>query len=42
MTASLADERAKYQIRVQGQLDPQWSARSYTSAGYGDLVLPNA
>jgi hypothetical protein len=33
MTASLADARARYQIRVQGRLDPLWAAR------LGDLAL---
>jgi hypothetical protein len=33
MTACLADTRGKYQIRVQGRLDPQWAAR------LGDLTL---
>jgi hypothetical protein len=33
MTASLADERAKYQIRVQGRLEPLWVAR------LGDMTL---
>jgi hypothetical protein len=27
MTNYLADERAKYQIRVEGRLEPQWTAR---------------
>ena len=33
MAASLADERAQYQIRVQGRLEPLWAAR------LGDLTL---
>jgi hypothetical protein len=33
VTDCLADERAKYQIRVQGRLDPRWAAR------LGDLTL---
>ena len=33
MTTSLADDGARYQIRVQGRLDPQWSAR------LGDMTL---
>jgi hypothetical protein len=33
MAASLADERAQYQIRVQGRLEPLWVAR------LGDLTL---
>jgi hypothetical protein len=33
MTPSFADERAKYQIRVQGRLDSRWASR------LGDLVL---
>ena len=33
MTARLADEGAKYQIRVHGRLDPLWAAR------LGDLTL---
>ena len=33
MTPCLADERAKYQIRVQGRLEPLWAAR------LGDLTL---
>jgi hypothetical protein len=27
MTACIADERARYEIRVQGRLDPLWAAR---------------
>ena len=27
MTDCLADTRAKYQVRVQGRLDPLWAAR---------------
>jgi hypothetical protein len=33
MTNYLSDERAKYQIRVQGRLDAQWAAR------LGDMTL---
>jgi hypothetical protein len=33
MAASLADERAQYQIRVQGRVEPPWAAR------LGDLTL---
>ena len=33
MMASLADEMAQYQIRVQGRLDPVWAAR------LGDMTL---
>jgi len=33
MAASLADETAQYQIRVQGRLEPLWAAR------LGDLTL---
>jgi hypothetical protein len=33
MTACLADEGAKYQIRVQGRLDAAWAAR------LGDMTL---
>jgi len=33
MAAFLADERAQYQIRVQGRLEPLWAAR------LGDLTL---
>jgi hypothetical protein len=33
MTAFLADERARYAIRVQGRLEPRWAER------LGDLTL---
>ena len=33
MTTSLADDGARYQIRVHGRLNPEWSAR------LGDLTL---
>jgi hypothetical protein len=33
MTVCLADQRAKYQFRVHGRLDPQWVTR------LGDLTL---
>jgi hypothetical protein len=33
MTASLADETARYHIRVQGRLEPLWAAR------LGDMTL---
>jgi hypothetical protein len=33
MTASLADEKAQYRIRVQGRLAPSWATR------LGDLAL---
>jgi len=33
MTGALADQRARYRIRVQGRLEPMWAAR------LGDVTL---